>query len=162
MSRRRPLHRSRFARLLTVVAFAAAALSFFLPFLAITEERHARATGLELVTKDAHFSGRYVHGSYIGEVELIVRRSRRPAIGALGLAILGFVAALVPGRRAEWTALALAVAGLLALGVLWRVTTMAFISADHRYGFALSAAFFAAALGLVAARLRSYYRQWAA
>jgi hypothetical protein len=95
-------------------------------------------------------------------VDTIVRRAKGPAWVAFVVSLAGFALAWVPGVRAQWAALV--VGGLLALslGALWQASSLQFVHADRRYGFWLAVALALSALGLTAARLRSYYGQWRA
>ena len=55
------------------------------------DTRRADATGLELVRRDVVISGRYVHASSEGDVEIIVHNSEtwaRIVLVLLGLAVL--------------------------------------------------------------------------
>jgi lysylphosphatidylglycerol synthetase-like protein (DUF2156 family) len=133
-----------------------------LPFLRATEEVTVSATGIQLMSGKPDHSGSLVHGSYAGEVDTVVRRAKGPAWVAFVVAIVGALLALFPGARWQWASLAVAGFLVLSLGALWQATSLQFVPADRRYGFWLAVALALSALGLTAARLRSYYGQWRA
>jgi hypothetical protein len=146
------------SRLLAAAAFAATAASFLLPFLTVTLERRAEATGIDLVRDSPAMTGRYVHDSYVGEVELLVGRGHVPAIVVFSLALAGFLVACVPARKAFACGAVVATAGLAAMWALWETTTpgsLILASSAHRYGFWLAAALFAVSGGAIVRGLRT-------
>jgi hypothetical protein len=132
-------------RLLASVTFAATAAAFLFPFLTVTLERRAQATGMDLVTDTPSLTGSYVHVNYVGDVELLVSRGHIPAIVTFALAIVGVLGAWAPGRKAIPSGLLVAILGLIGLWALWMTTTPGpelFASSHHRYGFWLAFALF--------------------
>lgn len=122
--------------------FLAAAVSFLLPFLTIAVDRRlGHGTGIELARGDPAFSGRYVHASYVGEVEHGLNLAELPATVALMALFAGAAAAWLPGRTGLWSALAGGVVGLLGLFWLRQAVTGPLLLANvHvRYGYWVSA-----------------------
>ena len=125
--------------------FAVTAAAFLFPFLTVTLERRAQATGIDLVTDHPSITGSYVHANYVGDVELLVGRGHVPAIVTFALAIIGILGAWAPGRKAIPSGLLAALLGLIGTWALWMTTTAGpelFASSHHRYGFWLVAALF--------------------
>lgn len=128
-------------RLIASAAFAATGASLLLPFVSVTLERRAEATGVDLVTGTPSLSGTYVHAAYEGEVEQLVDMGHVPAIVVFASAIVGSLVAWFPGRRTFAAGLFAAVVGLAAMWALFETTTpgrQLFASSDHRYGFWLA------------------------
>jgi TRAP-type uncharacterized transport system fused permease subunit len=131
----------RWPRLLALALLTGAVGCFFFPFLAVDfEARRARATGIQLVTDSASYSGEYQHGSYEGEVETVVRNGRFWASPSFALVALALVLALLPSRAAWVAAVAVSILGILALLALFQGTSTAFHPPfpDRRYGFWLA------------------------
>jgi hypothetical protein len=131
----------RWSRLLAIALLAGAVGCFFLPFLTVDfEPRRARATGIQLVTNSASYSGEYLHASYEGEVETVVRNGRFWAIPSFALALLALVLALLPSRAAWVAAMVGSVLGVLMLLALFQGTSTPFHPPfpDRRYGFWLA------------------------
>lgn len=131
----------RWSRLLAIALLAGAVGCFFLPFLTVDfEPRRARATGIQLVTNSASYSGEYLHASYESEVETVVRNGRFWAIPSFALALLALVLALLPSRAAWVAAMVGSVLGVLMLLALFQGTSTPFHPPfpDRRYGFWLS------------------------
>ena len=106
----------RWPRLLALALLAGAVGCFFLPFLAVDfEPRRARATGIQLVTDSASYRGEYLHSSYEGDVETVVRNGRFWAIPSFAFALLALVLALLPSRAAWVAAVCMCVLGVLTL-----------------------------------------------
>ena len=133
-------------RLLISATFGVTAASFLLPFLTVSlDERRAEATGLDLVTNTPSLSGHYVHASYVGDVELLVRDGHAPALVAFALALAGIVAAWLPRRAAVASGVLVAFLGLIGMWAVWSATTggpQLFASWGHLYGFWLAVALF--------------------
>jgi hypothetical protein len=132
-------------RLLASITFAATAAAFLFPFLTVTLERRAEATGIDLVADNPSITGSYVHANYVGDVELLVGRGHVPAIVTFGLAVLGILGAWIPGRKAIPAGLLAAILGLIGMWALWMTTTAGpelFASSYHRYGFWLAVGLF--------------------
>ena len=146
---RRRVHQSR---VLVAALFALAVAAFVLPFLTVEQERVGTATGLELVTGDAGFSGRYVHGAYEGEVERTMRRGRPPATIALAAALVGFLVSWSTNRVARTASFAAAVVGFFATLSILQVTSSAFNEVDRLIGTWLSMLIFLAAVALTGVR----------
>jgi hypothetical protein len=143
-------------RLVSPLVFLAVTACFLLPFLTVTSVgRTASASGLDLVTGKASFSGAYSHAAYEGEVESVVDNARIPALVVLVSALVGVAATSVPGRNPLRLGFASAVVGVLAYLALLQVTPPRFSppDADHRYGFWLAGALVVSALGWGAQRL---------
>jgi len=131
----------RWPRLLALALLAGAVGCFFLPFLTVDfEPRRARATGIQLVTDSASYSGEYLHASYEGEVETVVRNGHFWAIPSFALAALALALALLPARTAWVAAVVVSVPAVLALLALFQGTSTAFHPPfpDRRYGFWLA------------------------
>lgn len=131
----------RWPRLLAIALLAGAVGCFFLPFLTVDfESRRARATGIQLVTDSASYSGEYLHASYEGDVETVVRNGRFWAIPSFALALLALVLALLPSRAAWVAAVVGSVLGVLMLLALFQGTSTPFHPPfpDRRYGFWLA------------------------
>jgi hypothetical protein len=131
----------RWPRLLALALLAGAVGSFFLPFLAVDfEPRRARTTGIQLVTDSASYSGEYLHASYEGDIEAVVRNGRFWAIPSFALAALALVLALLPSRATWVVAVVVSVLGVLALLALFQGTSTPFHPPfpDRRYGFWLA------------------------
>ncbi len=131
----------RWPRLLALALLAGAVGCFFLPFLTVDfEPRRARATGIQLVTDSASYSGEYLHASYEGEVETVVRNGHFWAIPSFALAALALALALFPARAAWVAAVAVSVPAVLALLALFQGTSTAFHPpfSDRRYGYWLA------------------------
>ena len=128
-------------RLLALVLLAGAVGCFFLPFLTVDfEPRRAHATGIQLVSGSASYSGEYQHASYEGDVETVVRNGRFWAIPSFALAALALVLALLPRRGAWVGAVVASVLAVLALLALFQGTSTPFHPPfpDHRYGYWLA------------------------
>jgi hypothetical protein len=109
--------------------------------MSVTLERRAEATGVDLVTGTPSLSGTYVHAAYEGDVEQLVDMGHVPAVVVFAAAIVGFLVAWFPGRRALAAGLFAAIVGLATMWALWETTTpgrQLFASSDHRYGFWLA------------------------
>ena len=137
------------ARLLAASLLLVSIACFALPWVTVQEDtRRADATGLELVRRDVGISGRYVHASSEGDVEVIVHNSEtwaRIALVLLGLAVLLL---LVPLRPVEWAALVVTGLATLAL-VAWTQAATADLpppEGDMHGGFWLSLLFAGLAL----------------
>jgi hypothetical protein len=144
-------------RVLSSAAFGATAASFLLPFLTVTLERRAEATGIDLVANTPSFSGSYVHASYVGDVELLVGDGHFPALIAFALALVGVAGAWLPARKGVVSGVLAALLGLIGMWALWSATTggpQLFASSDHRYGFWVAGGLFlcSGAISLLGAR----------
>ena len=131
----------RWPRLLALALLAGAVGCFFLPFLAVDfEPRRASATGIQLVTDSASYRGEYLHASYEGDVETVVRNGRFWAIPSFALAVLALVLALLPSRASWVAAVVVSVLGVLALLALFQGTSTPFHPPfpDRRYGLWLA------------------------
>ena len=152
----------RWPRLLAIALLAGAVGCFFLPFLTVDfEPRRARATGIQLVTDSASYTGEYLHTSYEGDVETVVRNGRFWAIPSFALALLALVMALLPSRAAWVAAVVRWVLGVLMLLALFQGTSPPFHPPfpDRRYGFWLAILFLlggGAALGFWLSQPASY------
>jgi hypothetical protein len=152
----------RWPRLLALALLAGAVGCFFLPFLAVDfEPRRARATGIQLVTDSASYRGAYLHSSYEGDVETLVRNGHFWAIPSFAFALLALVLALLPSRAAWVAAVCMCVLGILALFAVFQGTSTPFHPPfpDHRYGFWLAILFLlggGTALGFWLSRPASY------
>ena len=128
-------------RFLSPAAFGAALVCFFLPFLTASQERVAEATGVQLMTGDASFSGRYVHASYEGEVERVVRQGRVPAILAFAAGVIGLLVSWIRRRDLAAVAFVSALVGVFSLLALFQTTTARFTPVDRHHGHLLALAF---------------------
>lgn len=107
------------ARIAAPLVLAGALASFLLPWLTVSADlRRADATGVELVSRDVHYSGRYVHQAWRGEVEGIVEDAQLWALPAFVAVALALVLVLVPFRAAWWAGL-VSTAVALILVFLW-------------------------------------------
>jgi hypothetical protein len=143
-------------RLVSPFLFLAVAASFLLPFLTVTAVgRRATASGVQLVTAEASFSGTYSHAAYEGDVETVVRNARAPAIVFLAAAFVGVAATALPGRNAMRVGFAAAIVAVLAYLALLQVTSPRFSPphGDHLAGFWLAGFLAAGALAWTALRL---------
>lgn len=110
--------RLRQLKLLLSAAFLAAATCFVFPFLVITiDERLGRGSGVELAAGNADVSGRYVHDSYVGQVEEGMDLAQLPAAVGFVAMLVGAVGVWLPRRKGFWLGLGAAVVGLVSL--LW-------------------------------------------
>jgi len=126
-------------RLLSPALFAALVACFFFPFVHVSLEREATATGFDLVTGTASFTGRYTHASYEGEVEDAVNRGERPAAIGFLAALGGLAVSWLRGRNAAVAALALAaVAAISVFFVRPAVASFVGPETDFRYGLVLA------------------------
>jgi hypothetical protein len=142
--------------LVSPLVFLALIACFLLPFLTVTSVgRRASASGLDLVTANASFSGTYTHAAYEGEVESVVANARIPAIVVLGAALVGAAATGFPGRNPLRVGFTSAIVAVLAYLALLQVTWPRFSppDADHLPGFWLAGALLSAALAWHALRL---------
>ena len=131
----------RWPRVLALALLAGAVGCFFLPFLAVDfEPRRARATGIQLVTDSASYRGKYLHSSYEGDVETVVRNGRFWAIPSFAFVVLALVLALLPSRASWVAAVVMSVLGVLTLLALFQGTSTPFHPPfpDHQYGFWLA------------------------
>ncbi len=122
-------------RLQVLAVLAIAVGAFSLPFVTVSEELVARATGFELVRDDPELSGRYVHEQYRGEVEAIVGNGHVPALLALALAGVGLAATLVPGPGGLWAAALASGAGFLTALALSQTTSSQFVASMRHAGW---------------------------
>jgi hypothetical protein len=133
-------------RLISPALFAALVACFFLPFVHVSMEREATATGFQLVTGDATFSGTYTHAAYEGEVEAAVDRGERPAVIGLVVALAGLALSLLRGRKAALFALATsAIAGIALFFVRPAVDSFVGPETEFRFGLTLALVFSLAA-----------------
>ena len=104
-------------RVAAPLALVGALAAFLLPWLTVTADlRRAEATGLELVTGDAEFTGHYVHDAWRGEVEKIVENAQTWALPLFVVVVAALALVLIPLRAAWCVALgATGVAVVLAL-----------------------------------------------
>jgi hypothetical protein len=110
--------RVRRLKLLLSATFLAAATCFVFPFLVIAiDERLGRGNGVELAAGDADVSGRYVHDSYVGQVEEGMDLAQLPAGVAFVAMLVGAVGTWLPGRKGFWLGLGAGFVGLV--GLLW-------------------------------------------
>ena len=110
--------RLRLYKLALATVFLGAAVCFLLPFMIVTvDERRGEGSGVEVATGNAEVSGRYVHESYVGQVEEGLDLAQLPAIVAFAAVLAGAAGVWLPGRRGFW--LGLAAAGLGLLGGFW-------------------------------------------
>jgi hypothetical protein len=131
----------RWPRLLALVLLAGAVGSFFLPFLTVDfEPRRAHATGIQLVTDSASYRGEYLHGSYEGDVETVVRNGHFWAIPSFAFVALALGLALLPSRASWFAAVVMSVLGALTLLALVQGTSTPFHPPfpDRRYGLWLA------------------------
>jgi hypothetical protein len=143
-------------RFVSPLVFLAVLACFLLPFLTVTSVgRRGSATGLDLATANASFTGTYTHAAYEGEVESIVANARIPAIVVLACALIGVAATGFPGRNPLRVGLTSAIVGVLAFLALLQVTSPRFSppEADHLFGFWLAGALVLGALVWSALRL---------
>ncbi len=143
-------------RFVSPLVFLAVIACFLLPFLTVTSVgRRGSATGFDLVTANASFSGTYSHAAYEGEVETLVGNARIPAIVVLVCALIGLAATRFPGRNPLRVGLVCAIVGVLAFLALLQVTSPRFSppEADHLFGFWLAGALVLGALVWSALRL---------
>jgi hypothetical protein len=144
----------------SLALFAALVACFFLPFVRVSLEREATATGFGLATGTATFSGRYTHASYEGEVEDAVNRGRRPAAIGFAAALAGLALSWVRGRRASLWALGMAaVAGVSVFIIRPAVASFIGPEADFRYGLTLALFLSATAVVWSAGRVGREHRQ---
>ncbi len=152
----------RWPRLLALALLVGAVGCFFLPFLVVDfEPRRASATGIQLVTDSASYSGVYLHASYEGDVETLVRNGRFWAIPSFAFALLALVLALLPSRACWVAAVCMCVLGVFTLFAVFQGTSSPFHPPfpDHRYGFWLAILFLlggGAALGFWLSQPASY------
>ena len=123
------------ARLAAISLLLLSIACFALPWVTVQEDtRRADATGLELVRRDVVISGRYVHASSEGDVEIIVHNSETWARIAAVLVVL------VPVRPFEWAAAVVTALATLAL-IAWTQAATADLpppNGDRHAGFWLS------------------------
>jgi hypothetical protein len=133
------------------IAFLAAAACFLLPFFVISvDQRSGSGSGFDIARGEPTISGRYVHASYVGEVERGFDVAELPA-GLSFLALLvGAVGAWLPGRKGFW--LGLAAAAGSGLGLFWArqavsgPTVLADVFVRYGYWIALVAVVLAGAV----------------
>lgn len=115
------------ARIAAPLVLAGALVSFLLPWLTVSaDQRRAEATGVELASRDVHYSGRYVHQAWHGEVEGIIEDAQLWALPAFVAVALALVLVFLPFRAAWWAALC-ATAVSVILVFLWiQATSTAF------------------------------------
>jgi hypothetical protein len=131
----------RWPRLLALVLLAGAVGCFLLPFLTVQfEPRRAHATGIQLVTDSASYSGEYLHSSYEGDVETVVRNGRFWAIPSFALTALALLLALLPSRATWVASVVVSVLAVLVLLAFFQGTSAPFHPPfpDRRYGFWLA------------------------
>lgn len=133
--------RLRLYKLVLSAAFLAAAVCFVLPFLVVSiDERLGRGNGIELASGDAAISGRYVHQSYVGQVEDGIDLAQLPAGVAFAAVLAGAVGAWLPSRKGFWLGLGAGIIGLLCL--LWMRQALTgqslLANVEWRYGYWLS------------------------
>ena len=149
--------RALFERLIASLVFIMGAACFALPFLSVSvDARRGEATGIQLITENEDFQGRYVHDAYRGEVEQLVDRGELPAKIMLALVVMGVAVAWVPGKLGLRLAVGTALLGLLGMGIFMRTTMPTFSPPDsvRRYGFWLFGALLIAAATWCTALLR--------
>jgi hypothetical protein len=141
--------------------FLGAAVCFLLPFMVVTvDERRGEGSGVELATADAQVSGRYVHDSYVGQVEEALDLAQLPAIMSFVAVLTGAVGVWLPARRGFWVGLGAAGAGLL--GAFWLRQAMSgqqlLAEVDWEYGYWLATVLFLGSAALAA--LFVYLSSW--
>jgi hypothetical protein len=111
------------ARVVAPLILGGALASFLLQWLTVSADlRRAEATGVELVSRDVHYSGSYVHQAWRGEVEGIVEDAELWALPTFVAIALALALVLVPIRSAWWAGL-VATAVSLILVFLWIQST---------------------------------------
>ena len=152
------------ARLLGSLLFLLVAGTLALPFVVVSvDERRAEASGLELAEGDAELTGRYVHEAYEGQAETVVDEARGPAVAVAVAALAGLGLVWLPGRAGFVLGAALAGLALLGLAGIFRTATSSLdlADADLRAGYGLAAAAAVAALAwssLAASRALFWWR----
>lgn len=146
----------RWTRVAAPLVLALGLASFLLPWLTVTaDRRRAEATGIELVTRNAEYTGEYVHDAWRGEVEGVVGDSELWALPAFVAVAVALAFVLIP-LRATWLASLAASAVALVLLFLWvQASSSAFRPpvSDRHWGAWLALTFVALAAVPIAVRL---------